>query len=56
MDHVPKNCVSVQVFEKEKRDVLIRRQMDISVKLARKSSKGILKQFQFREDIANTIV
>ena len=41
--HDPYSWHSFQVLEKEKTDVLINRQMDISVNWTRKSSKGILK-------------
>ena len=39
----PKNCVSFQVFDKENIEVLIKRQIDNSLKCVKKSSKGILK-------------
>ena len=41
--HDPNSCVSFQVFDNEKIDVLISLQTDISLKWVRKSSNGILK-------------
>ena len=41
--HAPVTCFSVQVLEKEKRDVLISRQIANSENWCRKSSKGILR-------------